>query len=151
MLSYEQKLDIGLKYVLGLLEPACPYGAKLLKEARFYRPDEKAELERELENVSVMLSALEASPDKVSAVRHTLAALKDISGSVRSCAGGAALTEVELFELTAFLLRIKELIPLAESLAGYEKMAGVSFEPVDEPLLVLDPKGSGRLSFFVED
>ena len=149
-LTYEQKQDIGLKYVLDLLEPACPYGVKLLKSMRFYKSGEKAELERELDNVSIMLSALETEPDTVSSIRHILSALKDISGSIKNCATGT-LTEIELFELTAFLLRIKELIPLAEMLDGYDEMEGARFERVEEPLSVLDPQSSGRLSFFVED
>ena len=149
-LDYEHRKDIGLKYILDLLEPACPYGAKLLKQARFYKPDEKTELERELDNVAVIVSALEKEPDKVNAVRHALSTLKDVSGSIKNCDGGS-LTETELFELTAFLLRMKELIPLAEALPGYKDMTGVRFERVDAPLAILDPAGSGRLSFYIED
>ena len=149
-LTYEQKQDIGLKYILDLLEPASPYGAKLLKLSRFYKSGEKAELERELDNISVMLSALETEPDIVNSIRHSLSALKDISGSIKNCAAGA-LTEIELFELTAFLLRLKELIPMAESLTGYGEMEGAHFEQVEGPLSILDPKAGGRLSFFVED
>ena len=148
--SFEQKQDIGLSFVLDLLEPACPYGAKLLNKPRFYTPSEKAELENELDNVSIMLSALNNEPEKVAAVRHSLSTLKDVSGSIENCASGA-LDETELFELTAFLLRVRELIPLAESLPNYENMEGTRFECVKGPLSVLDPKNTGRLSFFVED
>ena len=149
-LTFEQRKDIGLKYVLDMLDPACPYGAKLLKTLRIYKSEEKDELEREQGNVSAMLFALEQSYEKVSAIRHTLSALKDISGSIKNCAQGT-LTEVELFEITAFLFRIKELIPQAEALPGYGEMTGAHFEHVDAPLAILDPKSTGRLSFFIED
>ena len=149
-LTFEQGRDIGLKFVLDMLEPASPYGAKLLKDLRFYKASEKAELDGELDNVSVMLTALENEHDKVSAVRHTLSAMRDVSGTIKNCSDGV-LTEIDLFELTALLLRLKELIPLAESLPGYESMTGARLEEVDAPLAVLDPEGNGRLRFFVED
>ena len=121
-----------MKYVLDQLEPVCPYGVKRLKSG------EIEDLERELDRVSQMYEAL----DKIGPVRDALSGLKDVSGTLRNCALGP-LGEVELFELTAFVLRLKELIPLAEA---YER-----FAPVDGALAVLDPSGSGRLSFYVED
>ena len=150
-LTHEQRQDIGLRFILDLLDPSCPYGARLLKDQSFYTSAAKDELERELDNVEIMLSALENSPDRITSVRHALSTLKDISGTIKNCSDGCVLTEVELFELTAFLLRIKELIPLAESLAGYDYMEGTRFRAVDEPLAVLDPRGDGRLSFYIED
>ena len=121
-----------MKYVLDQLEPVCPYGVKRLKSG------EIDDLERELDRVSLMYEAL----DKIGPVRDALSGLKDVSGTLRNCALGP-LGELELFELTAFVLRLKELIPLAEA---YER-----FAPVDGALAVLDPSGSGRLSFYVED
>ena len=47
-LNFEQQKDIGLKFVLDLLEPACPYGTKRLKNLHIYLPEEKAELEAAL-------------------------------------------------------------------------------------------------------
>ena len=149
-LSFEQKEDLGLKYVLDLLDPVCPYGAKRLKAAGFFAPGEAAALERELDNVETLVSALEQAPEAVMAFRHCLSALKDISGSLENLKL-AALGEVELFEVTAFLLRLKMLIPLAQALPGYEKLHEAALEPVDAALSVVDPAGSGRLSFFVED
>lgn len=150
-LSFEQKEDVGLKYVLDLLEPACPYGAKRLKAEGFYcGAAQKAALEREMDNVETLCAALAAAPDAVEKARHALSGLKDLSGTFDNCAAGP-LGEVELFELTAFALRMKQLLPLAEALPGYDGLEGARFAPVDGALAVLDPSGSGRLSFYVED
>ena len=43
-LSFEQKEDIGFKYVRDLLEPVCPYGVKRLKTEGFYGSAEKEAL-----------------------------------------------------------------------------------------------------------
>lgn len=151
-LTYDQKQDLGLNYVRSLLEPVCPYGIKRLREEGLgYGGPARAEaLERELENVALLISALEADEGAVLDLRHSLSGLKDLSGTLRAC-GERDLGEVELFELTAFCLRLRALIPRAEALPGYGRLEGVRFAPVDGALSVLDPANSGRLSFYVED
>ena len=149
-LSFEQKQDIGLKYVLDLCDPACPYGMKRLKTATFDLPADISELKHELDNISIIVDALEKTPDQINSIRHQLSTLKDITGSVENCENGD-LTEIELFQLTAFLLRVKELIPLVEKLEGYTRLEGIYLTSVDKPLLVLDPNNTGKLSFYVED
>ncbi|MBE7007876.1 MAG: hypothetical protein E7422_01805 [Ruminococcaceae bacterium] len=147
-LSYEQKEDLGFKYVRDLLEPACPYGMRRLRAEGFYA--RRDELERELENVSILCAALDADEAAVLDLRAALGGLKELSGTVAACEG-RALTEVELFDLTAFCVRLRTLIPRAEALPGYDGLDGVRFARVDAALAILDPSESGRLSFYVED
>ena len=149
-LTYELKEELGLLWVQDRMEPACPYGAKRLREEGWYAPERREELERELDNVSLLRFALEEDEDRVLALRHALSTLKDITRTLDRCESGT-LTEVELFELTAFSLGVRALLPLAQALPCYEKLSGIRFAPVDGPLGVLDPAGSGRLSFYVED
>lgn len=149
-LSFEQKEDIGLKYVTDLLEPACPYGAKRLRAEGFYSPAQQGALERELDNVELLCAALDADRDAVLRLRHELSMLKDLTGTLKNCETGP-LGEIELFELTAFCLRFRSLIPRAEALPGYGELEEADFAPVDAALAILDPGGSGRLSFYVED
>lgn len=149
-LTYEQKEELGYKAVRDLLEPVSPYGKKRLKEEGFYGPDQETELENELENVSLLTAALAADESALQQLRQDLSGLKELSGSLRRCEN-ESLTEVELFELTAFCLRLESLIPKAQALPGYAVLDGVNFQPVDGVLKILDPSGSGRLSFYVED
>ncbi|MBQ2323105.1 MAG: hypothetical protein II379_00800, partial [Oscillospiraceae bacterium] len=141
-LSYEQSEDLGLKYVRDLLEPVCPYGVKRLRAEGFYDAARRDALERELDNVALLCAALEADERAVLDLRHALSALKDLSGIFSACEG-RALSEVELYELTAFCLRLKALIPRAEALPGYDRLDGVRFPAVDAPLAILDPAGTG--------
>lgn len=148
-LSYEQKEELGYKYVTDMLSPVCPYGVKRLKSEGFYGPDDRAALDAELDNIALVLSTLNADERTVLDIHHELSALKEISGSLKT-AENADLSEIDLFELTAFSLRIKSLIPMLERLAIYKKLSGVEFEDVSEVLKILDPAGTERLSFYVE-
>ena len=149
-LTYEQCEDIGVKYVRDLLEPVCPYGVKRLRAEGFYGPERREELEQELDNVSLVCAALAENESAVLDLRQMLGGLKELSGTFDAC-DRRALTEVELYDLTAFCMRLKAIIPRAQMLTGYEKLCGVRFVPVDAALAILDPSYSGRLSFYVED
>ncbi|MBQ9459416.1 MAG: hypothetical protein IJU66_05735, partial [Oscillospiraceae bacterium] len=149
-LTFEQKEDIGVKYVRDLLEPVCPYGVKRLRAEGFYAPEQKEALERELDNVELLLRALEADEPAVLNLRQALGTLKELTGTMAACED-RSLTEVELFDLTSLCQRLKKLIPQAEALPGYSRLEGVRFVSVDAALAVLDPSGSKRLSFYVED
>ena len=149
-LSYEQKEDIGLKYVRDMLDPASPYGVKYLKAEGFYGLARQQALEEELNNIALLRRDLEEAGDAAADLVHALSELKDLSGTF---ANGMtqALTEVELFELSAFCRRMRELKRLAEKLPSYPQLAGTRLEPVEDALRVLDPAGSSAGGFYIED
>ena len=149
-LSYEQREDLGLKYVLDLLEPACPYGVKRLRAEGFYTPARREKLERELNQIALLREELAANRDAVMDLRHVLSALKDLSGTFSNCEEGV-LSEVELFELTAFCLRMRSLIPKFEQLHCFSGLTEIRFSSVEAALKILDPSAGGRLSFYIED
>ncbi|MBO4838823.1 MAG: hypothetical protein J5493_05570 [Lachnospiraceae bacterium] len=149
-LSYEQKEDIGLKYVRDMLDPASPYGVKFLKAEGFYGQARQQALEEELNNIALLWQDLETQEAAVADLQHALSELKDLSGTF---ANGMtqALTEVELFELSAYCRRMQELRRLAEALPSYPRLAGTQLEPVEDALRVLDPADSGLAGFYIED
>ena len=149
-LTYEQKEDIGYKYVMDLLEPVCPYGIKRLKAEGFYGPDQREELEKELDNVELLLAALQTDEAPLLSLRESLHGLKDLSGSFLRCES-ETLSEVELFELTALCRRLNALREKAQEIPAFEKLNDIFFEPLDGALEVLDPSGGKCLSFYVED
>ena len=77
-LSFEEKKETGFQYVRNLLEPVCPYGVKRLREEGFYAPDQRDELDRELENVDLLKKALETDRAAMRDLRYRMAALKDL-------------------------------------------------------------------------
>ncbi len=150
ILTYEQKEELGYKYVRDLLEPVCPYGAKRLKAEGFYGPKRQEELERELDNVGLLLAALRTDEARLLSLRESLHGLKDLSGSFARCES-EALSEVELFELTALCRRLEALREKAQGIPVFERLFDIDLEPLEGALKVLDPSGGRRLSFYVED
>lgn len=149
-LSFEQKEELGYNAVRSRMEPASPYGVKRLREEGFYGPSRQAELERELENVAVFAEALENDEAAVHGLQTALGGLKEIRGTLDACEA-RALSEAELFDLTAFCLRMKLLCGKAEAFGGYGRLSGIRFESADGALRILHPEESSRVSFYVED
>ncbi len=151
MLSLEEKKEIGYQFVRELLDPVTPYGVKRLREEGFYSLDRKFELERELENVALLKKALTSDSTYVMDLRQKMSSLKDLSGTFSRCLGGFVLTEVELFELSSFCVRINELIPYVQRLQKYGDSASIQFTDMKKPLEILQPESKNGISFFIED
>ena len=149
-LTFEQKEELGVNAVRSRLQTVSPYGASRLKAEGFYGPERQAELEHELDNVETILAALEADESAVLGLQQALSGMKEIRGTLAVCRE-RSLTEVELYELTAFCLRLDETIRKAEALPGYEKLWAVRFISPAAAIRVLHPEESRRVSFYVED
>ena len=50
-IRFEERVKIGLQYVLESLHGCSPFGQEKIRRLRFYTPEERAELETELYNV----------------------------------------------------------------------------------------------------
>ncbi|MBQ6294203.1 MAG: hypothetical protein IJK77_10165 [Lachnospiraceae bacterium] len=149
-LTFEQKEELGFNTVRSWLQPASPYGIARLKEEGFYGPEQQAELERELDNVAVLLAALSENEAAVLSLQQALSGLKEVRGTLAVCRE-RSLTEVELYELTAFCLRLRDCIKKAEALPGYEWLHGAGFIAPDPAIRILHPEDSSRISFYIED
>ena len=149
-LSFGQKEELGYKYVRELLEPVCPCGVRRLKEEGFYGPARREELERELDTVALLLEALSADGPALLNLRESLRGVKDLSGSLARCESEPR-SEVELFELTAFCRRLEALREKTQALPVFLKLPELCPSSQAGALAVLDPSGSGRVSFYVED
>ena len=59
-LPFAQRENIGFQYVLDALKPCSPYGEELVRELKPFEPSQKAELQRQLQNIQRVLTVLEA-------------------------------------------------------------------------------------------
>ncbi|MBR5537557.1 MAG: hypothetical protein IKU58_06615 [Clostridia bacterium] len=59
-LPFAQRENIGFQYVLDALKPCSPYGEELVRELKPFAPGQKAELQRQLQNIQRVLTVLEA-------------------------------------------------------------------------------------------
>lgn len=150
-LSFEEKIELGYQYVRDLLEPACPYGVRRLREEGFYAPEQQPALERELDSVALLKRALETDRAEILELRQRLIPLKELSGTFSRCREGSVLSEVELFELSSFCARIRDLMPYTERLREFGDPVGLLFSDMEEPLRILQPEEKGGSGFYIED
>ncbi len=150
-IGFDDRVKIGLQYVLESLHPCCPFGAERVQKLRFYTPEERAELEAELGNVERAKNAASECAVQYEAISASLCQLKDIRGSLARLRAGETLDHVELFEIKGFLLRIAELIPLFAKMNETVRAEGVAFCDPEAALNVLDPERTRSRGFYIPD
>ena len=84
-IRFEERVKIGLQYVLESLHGCSPFGQEKIRRLRFYMPEERAELETELYNVERAAAAAERLKDQYTKLMTRLCQMKDIRGSLRRC------------------------------------------------------------------
>ena len=149
-LTFEQKEELGYNTVRSWLQPASPYGKTRLKEEGFYGPGQQEALEHEFDNVAVLLAALAENEAAVLSLHQAFSGLKEVRGTLAACRE-RTLSEVELYELTAFCLRLRDAIRKAETLPGHAELKEISFISPEPAVRILHPEESSRVSFYVED
>lgn len=149
--SFDEKVKIGLQYVLETLHGCSPFGLERIRRLRFYAPEERAELETELYNVeraADCAGSLKPTYDKTMVV---LCQMKDIRNSLKRCAAGETPDHVELFEIKGYLQRLENLIPLFNEMNATCHFRDLSFHDPKPALKVLDPEGTGSRGFYIPD
>ena len=150
-ISFEEKGQIGLQYVLDSLHPCSPFGAERVRRLRFFTPEERGELKTELGNTERAANAASELKPLYEQIMSVLCQLKDIRGSLSRLSEGAYLDHVELFELKGFLLRISDLIPLFDRMNETVHAEGIAFCDPTAALDVLDPEHTRSRGFYIPD
>ncbi|NLY37261.1 MAG: hypothetical protein GX046_08525 [Tissierellia bacterium] len=148
LLSIKERRDIGLEYVFEKLQIMTPYGEKRQGLKRIYRPEEKSELQKELEAVQLFAKELSAKAYPLHELQYEFCRVKEISGSITRAQRGATLDEVELFEIKTFSRVISELRRKSENL---KLPKDFELKSLEEVTMALDPDGSGLLTFYIYD
>lgn len=144
-LTHDLRVHSGLQWVLERLTPFSPFGRAAARALPWYGPGREAELEAELDNLSLALE-LQADPSPaLREVNRCLPLFHDIRGSLdRDPANPFDL--VELFELKHFLLTLEQ---LDRAFAALPPFAGISFPPLGDALDLLDPEGRRLPAFSI--
>ena len=149
--SFDDKVKIGLQYVLESLHGCSPFGQERIRHLRFYTPDRRAELETELGNVERAAAASEQLKDVYDKIMIVLCQMKDIRNSLRRCAEGEVPDHVELFEIKGYLQRLESLIPLLAQMDEAVHLEGVAFHDPTLALRILDPENTRSRGFYIPD
>ena len=149
--SFDEKVKIGLQYVLESLHGCSPYGQERIRHLRFYAPDERDQLETELRNVERAAAASEQLKDVYDKIMILLCQMKDIRTSLRRCAAGATLDHVELFEIKGYLQRLESLRPLFDQMNEVVHLEDMAFHDPAAALAILDPENTRSRGFYIPD
>ena len=149
--SFDEKVKIGLQYVLESLHGCSPYGQERIRHLRFYAPDERPELETELRNVERAAAASEQLKDVYDKIMILLCQMKDIRTSLRRCAEGETPDHVELFEIKGYLQRLESLRPLFDQMNEVTHLEDIAFHDPAPALAILDPENTRSRGFYIPD
>ncbi len=149
--TFDDKVKIGLQYVLESLHGCSPFGQERIRHLRFYTPDQRTELETELGNVERAAAAAEQLKDVYDKLMIVLCQMKDIRTSLRRCAEGEVPDHVELFEIKGYLQRLESLIPLLAEIDEAVHLEGVAFHDPAPALAILDPENTRSRGFYIPD
>lgn len=150
-ITFDDKVKIGLQYILETLHGCSPFGIERIRRLKFYAPEERAALEEELYNVEGLVRHAEELKTAMDKTVILLCQMKDIRNSFRRCAVGEIPDHVELFEMKGFLRRLEGILPLFEEMNEKVAFRGLSFHAPKEALAVLDPDGTGSRGFYITD
>ena len=149
--GFDDRVKIGLQYILENLHGCSPFGQERIRRLRFYTPDERAALETELFNTERAAAAADALKDVYDAIMLELCQIKDIRGSLNRCAAGETLDHVELFEIKGYLLRIEALLPLLDRMQAVVHADGIALHDPKGALDLLDPEQTRSRGFYLPD
>lgn len=149
--SFDEKVKIGLQYVLESLHGCSPYGQERIRHLRFYTPDERNQLETELGNVERAAAAADELKDVYDKIMILLCQMKDIRTSLRRCQDGETPDHVELFEIKGYLQRLESLIPLFDQMNAVVHMEDMAFHDPVPALRILDPENTRSRGFYIPD
>jgi len=149
-MRYEQQQNIGFRYALDLLEPVSPYGRAKIAELHFFSPDERGELQRQLDNVYKTLNRLDGLGAEYDRLALYMMPLKDIRRSVETCRE-AALSETELFELKRFCLQSELIAPVFDKIKAESGIEGIEIKAQSEARALLDPENTRAATFYLPD
>jgi DNA mismatch repair protein MutS2 len=150
-ISFDDKVKIGLQYVLESLHGCSPFGIERIRRLRFYGPAEREELETELYNVSQAAACAQECKTEYDKMMLVFCQMKDIRNSLRRCADGVCLDHVELFEIKGFLQRLDCLRPLLATVTEKTQFRGLSLHDVAPALAILDPENTKSRGFYIPD
>ncbi|QUH19806.1 MutS-related protein [Alkaliphilus sp. B6464] len=144
------KKEIGLVEVLDKLVVISQYGMSKKLGLKPFLQEEIQYLIQELDDVSIVKSFMENSPQICNSIIRILKEIKDIRGSFERALRNEILNEIELFEIKNQLMVMAELrrLLLREEELSIEKIKLIN---IDDIIKLLDPEETGTRTFYIYD
>ena len=147
-LTYEQKVSVGLQYILDRLNPSSPYGQERVRKLAPYTTNEKELLAEELSNLEKLIDNKEELKQELNHLRRIFMQMKDVRPAIKK-AHEMCLNDIELFELKNFLICCEQARSVYTFVRGKTGMTGLDYMDLEEALNILDPDGRRIPSFYI--
>ena len=147
-LTYEQKVSVGLQYILERLNPSSPYGQEKVRKLMPYGTHEKEKLLEELSNLEKLLDKKDDLKQEINHLRRIFMQMKDVRQAIKK-AQEMCLNDIELFELKNFLIGCEQARSVYTFIQGKTGMTGLDYRNVEAALNLLDPDGRRIPSFYI--
>ncbi|MCL1992310.1 MAG: hypothetical protein FWG66_05120 [Spirochaetes bacterium] len=147
-LSVTQKQYIGLQFIIDLCSPKSAYGKEALQNLQPFTPEQEGELQRQLDNIEKTLAHRPLMQTEYRRLEQAFEGVKNLQKSMQKCREGV-LGEIDLFEIKSYLLQLKEIAPLFDTINSRAGYAGIVFLDASPALLLLDPEQSGVATFHI--
>ena len=89
---FEEKVGIGLQYILENLHGCSPFGQERIRHLKFYAPGEREALEAELENTARAAASAPQQRELLDRIMLELCRVKDVRASLARCREGETST-----------------------------------------------------------
>lgn len=147
-LTYEQKVSVGLQYILDRLNPSSPYGQEKVRRLMPYGIHEKEKLLEELSNLEKLIDKKEDLKQEINHLRRIFMQMKDVRQAIKK-AQEMCLNDIELFELKNFLIGCEQARSVYTFIKGKTGMIGLDYMDVEAALNLLDPDGRRIPTFYI--
>ncbi|MDR3242869.1 MAG: hypothetical protein LBT34_02945 [Clostridiales Family XIII bacterium] len=143
------KAELGFSFVMNSLTLRTPFGRARAAANRPFLPGAEAALEKELDRVEALMSALRGRGRETGAIAALFREMKDISAVVAED-GPEILSVAELFEVKNFLIQLEKLAGICRG-AGSALPEAFVPESMGTLLDLLDPEGWRLAAFYIYD
>ncbi len=140
----------GFRALWHRVEPLTAFGKEAKGLVKPYMPGQEQALDSELAEVEGAVSAWKRAPRVFQAMCGCMSGMKDLRGSVAKAAMGGILDSIELFEIKQMCLGVSHLRKLLDD-SRWAYPGGVMPPSLDDLKPVLDPKGRGERSLYIDE
>ncbi|MEG1711193.1 MAG: hypothetical protein RR054_00775 [Clostridia bacterium] len=148
MLSFQQKINIGVDFVFDMLK-LSPLGKRRLKNFLPFTPLEKNDLNDELNNVEAIFNSFPEMRADWDRLRQRLYPIKDIINTFIKCKN-SVMSETELFEIKSFALSMKSIETIFQPLCEKVELNNIFIDDLTQVLDILDPSKTRSLAFSLD-
>ncbi|GIW48692.1 MAG: endonuclease MutS2 [Caloramator sp.] len=138
--------NVGMDYVLSILNVRTPYGKERLNSLILYKNEE--ELNRQYYCIEFLIDFIKKNKKDYNNILSLLEGIKEIRTSIKRAASGSVLDVSELFEIKNFLINVREICKIQMDNNFIDELKLFRIPYLEN---ILDIEGQNSRSFYIYD